>query len=661
MSRAEPSTRIKRQDARRAAGSKTKPYTRISKNLSPSSSEEITWPLETGYSDSMSKPGFPTYDQYKQLEAAYLASLSPRKRDKALITQAMFDDIWDILHDPDTRDIQTAQFRFWVRKMFVLSDPQPTEVFTAGDSSTQVCSVPVILHENRPVAIKEQLYELFAYCHGLSNHGGRDKTCGVIRQHYSWVPKELTAQFVKACPTCTMKRSGNPDLVAMVQGHAQLVARYDLAHDLVPDSFVAPYFSSGLDQDVVSGSQADQPADSTNDLFHNHLPEANFKNLKPSWPASEGPLDSFTYPAQWNEPTHMLSSSQPVNSSTNFAPRMSSSDLIPPAMVREVSLFNGIPNMWNVSDLESLEARARAHNAMVDQRTGIAALLPPGGMPRVPSIVFTPNGLFSGLVASHLPRRAPESGDTKASGIGPSLPPLMTALENGTLGGEEPSWCKQVDSADALPPSLQPLKLLNPQGPGSISSGYSAGTDPTLLNDHNSNDDNYAKDGQISEEQFDFTKDLGIIKTPINSPKTTTSNAAYMTGAPLSPTKSLLIRQTTGPAPLNLAALQTFNFMRHRDSDSRSPTTPSSAGSCYSQLSPFDTASSTSSNPSPFATALPTPTDEHQKTVAELAEETNGLLLGNKGSEGNEHPWLQEGDFPTIRNLAEEAATGIVP
>jgi len=38
----------------------------------------------------------------------------------------------------------------------------------------------------------------------------------------SWFPKELTAQFVKACPTCTLKRSGNPDLMAMVHDKGRL-------------------------------------------------------------------------------------------------------------------------------------------------------------------------------------------------------------------------------------------------------------------------------------------------------------------------------------------------------------------------------------------------------------------------------------------------------
>ncbi|OAX34246.1 hypothetical protein K503DRAFT_668187, partial [Rhizopogon vinicolor AM-OR11-026] len=144
------------------------------------------------------KPVFPTYVQYKRIEAAYLESLSPRKRDKALISQSMFDKIWDVLHQPDA-PLVTPQFRFWVRKMFTLS---------GTDAEDYVSESPVvILHENRPVAVQEQLYELLCYCHEEANHGGRDKTCAVIRQHYSWVPKDLTAQFVKACPACNFKRS----------------------------------------------------------------------------------------------------------------------------------------------------------------------------------------------------------------------------------------------------------------------------------------------------------------------------------------------------------------------------------------------------------------------------------------------------------------------
>ncbi|KAF8555181.1 hypothetical protein OG21DRAFT_1411221, partial [Imleria badia] len=154
-------------------------------------------------------PGLPTYADYKRIEAGYLHSLSPRKRDKALITQAMFDKIWDVLHQPEACTVETPQFRFWVRKMFTLSRARSMGIGVerATAESDAADFTAVVLHENRPVAIMEQLYALFCYCHVRAGHGGRDKTCAVIREHYSWVPKELTAQFVKACPTCALKRS----------------------------------------------------------------------------------------------------------------------------------------------------------------------------------------------------------------------------------------------------------------------------------------------------------------------------------------------------------------------------------------------------------------------------------------------------------------------
>ncbi|KAG1816788.1 uncharacterized protein BJ212DRAFT_1461295 [Suillus subaureus] len=194
------------------ARSGSKPYERLPHSSSPALSDDQDGDecLPSPILVTADKPGFPTYAQYKRIEMAYLQSLSPRKRDKALISQCMFDKIWDVLHQPDACTIGTPQFRFWVRKMFTLSTPDTED----GDNEVPV----VILHENRPVAVQEQLYELFCYCHEESNHGGRDKTCAIIRQHYSWVPKELTAQFVKACPTCTFKRSGNPELIALVQG-----------------------------------------------------------------------------------------------------------------------------------------------------------------------------------------------------------------------------------------------------------------------------------------------------------------------------------------------------------------------------------------------------------------------------------------------------------
>jgi hypothetical protein len=116
--------------------------------------------------------GFPTYKQYQRIEEEYLSSLSERKQPKAFISQALFDKIFAVLQNGSEDRATTAQFRFWVRKMLVIAYPQTSFRRNAGQSPK-----PVVLHDKRPVAIKEQLYEVLCYCHAIARHGGHDKTC----------------------------------------------------------------------------------------------------------------------------------------------------------------------------------------------------------------------------------------------------------------------------------------------------------------------------------------------------------------------------------------------------------------------------------------------------------------------------------------------------
>jgi Integrase zinc binding domain len=679
---AEPSPTKKRQDARRAASSKSKPYSKTIKSISPSSSEEseILLPTieatldrsETSSEVSKDQPGFPTHAQYKRIESIYLNSLSPRKRDKALITQAMFDNIWDVLHDPDTREIETAQFRFWVRKMFALSDPQPTQILTATDSATTISSVPVVLHENRPVAIREQLYELFVYCHARSNHGGRDKTCAVIRQHYSWVPKELTAQFVKACPTCTLKRSGNPDLMAMVQEQGQVVNNATASSDeKVGSTPIGPYFGPGPNEPVVGGRQAVTTVAALDKVYQDQSLSGDPK--KQNWPPSKGSLDTLTTSLLHRDLSPMLVDvSPPVNTPSARRPFMVPPRGLkqPPAMSREISLFNGIPHGWTIDDPESIQARAEAYNTMVEQRTGIAALLPPGMVPRIPSVVFKPNALFTPDAEGLLPlQRTQIDEDDMSAGPRITLPPLMQGLEDGTLSGEEPVLRTQVDSGNLLPLSLQPLKVSTSQALGNKFIVYVPEIDPSLLDKYG-----HGSSGRTDLEPAD---DAGIMTMPANTPVANISSINDKSNTPLpadmptispNPVKPALIRRTAAPAPLELTSFRTTNsnFTSHRNTDDSSPTTPDSANSCYSQLS-LQVGSTTSTDPSPFATALPTPIDEHQKTAMEtameLAAETDGLVLGVKDiSEVIDigHPWEQEAEFPTMMNLAQASSEGVL-
>jgi hypothetical protein len=143
-------------------------------------------------------PGYPSYSEYKQIESSYMAAMCSNKKEKALISQALFDRIWDVLQDPQSPN-EDGQFRFWARKQFALSEDRHTLSAYWDNENTDKA---VILHRGRPVAIQEQLYDVLCYCHGRASHGGRDKTFAVVHELFSWVPKYLVVRFVAACPTC---------------------------------------------------------------------------------------------------------------------------------------------------------------------------------------------------------------------------------------------------------------------------------------------------------------------------------------------------------------------------------------------------------------------------------------------------------------------------
>ena len=116
--------------------------------------------------------GFPTPPQFEDLLNGYILSLSPKKRDKALIPQKRYDNILAVLRDPKCTTIESAQFRFWAKKMFRL-------VMDDG-------GLGVVCHEGKPVAVREQLYDVLTAAHGQASHGGRDKTSAQVRKYYSW-------------------------------------------------------------------------------------------------------------------------------------------------------------------------------------------------------------------------------------------------------------------------------------------------------------------------------------------------------------------------------------------------------------------------------------------------------------------------------------------
>ncbi|KAJ5775967.1 uncharacterized protein N7511_000978 [Penicillium nucicola] len=143
--------------------------------------------------------GFPDVKEFDQLMQNYVNDLSVKKQDKALIHAKRARNIRTVLIDPKDTAVESAQFRFWVKKMFKLQ---------AMGTGTPDCR-KMICHEGKPVAIREKLFKILTKAHQQCQHGGRDKTSAQVRRIYSWVPKELISRFVKICPTCQVRRGGS--------------------------------------------------------------------------------------------------------------------------------------------------------------------------------------------------------------------------------------------------------------------------------------------------------------------------------------------------------------------------------------------------------------------------------------------------------------------
>ncbi|KAI8971972.1 hypothetical protein BDF20DRAFT_797071, partial [Mycotypha africana] len=150
----------------------------------------------TTLSQHSHKNQLPTVEEFDAIVNNYLENLSTKKRDKALVDKYRYSLILQVLKDPRNTAISTAQFRFWVKKMFRLSKK------TSSIAEYTVC------HDNKPVATREEIYDILVHAHKEAHHGGRDKTSALVRKRYSWIPKELIARFVRHCPFCISRRNG---------------------------------------------------------------------------------------------------------------------------------------------------------------------------------------------------------------------------------------------------------------------------------------------------------------------------------------------------------------------------------------------------------------------------------------------------------------------
>ncbi|OAL37889.1 hypothetical protein AYO20_02722 [Fonsecaea nubica] len=129
-------------------------------------SEPVLPPLE----------GYPDVHEFDELMKRYVQDLSPKKQDKALIHARRAANIKHVLIDKKTTAIESAQFRFWVKKMFTLQ-PNDSKI---PEHLRKIC------HEGKPVAVREKLFKILTKAHKQCQHGGRDKTSAQVRKVYSW-------------------------------------------------------------------------------------------------------------------------------------------------------------------------------------------------------------------------------------------------------------------------------------------------------------------------------------------------------------------------------------------------------------------------------------------------------------------------------------------
>ncbi|KAJ5655630.1 hypothetical protein N7507_007580 [Penicillium longicatenatum] len=137
--------------------------------------------------------GFPDVKEFDQLMQSYVNELSVKKQDKALIHAKRARNIKNVLMEPKDTAIESAQFRFWVKKMFKLQ--------SAGMGTTDCRKM--ICHEGKPVAIREKLFKILTQAHKQCQHGGRDKTSAQVRRIYSCASRRISphpSQFSAKLP-----------------------------------------------------------------------------------------------------------------------------------------------------------------------------------------------------------------------------------------------------------------------------------------------------------------------------------------------------------------------------------------------------------------------------------------------------------------------------
>ncbi|GAA6042327.1 hypothetical protein JCM8097_003848 [Rhodosporidiobolus ruineniae] len=157
---------------------------------------------------SFNRNGMPNREAFEHKIDAYLSTLHPAKKRKALVDAEMRDLVIRILADPLSK-LGDSQTRFWARRRFTTRALPAASTSSASSSSSSSAGAGddappshELIHDSRRVVVREDMYDILSEVHAATNHGGRDKTFKAIKLQYCYIPKELASDFVKLCRKC---------------------------------------------------------------------------------------------------------------------------------------------------------------------------------------------------------------------------------------------------------------------------------------------------------------------------------------------------------------------------------------------------------------------------------------------------------------------------
>ncbi|CAG8855818.1 3783_t:CDS:1, partial [Gigaspora margarita] len=114
----------------------------------------------------------------------YIQSRDIRYQKKLFITQQVYDQAIHVILNPKT-SCGTAQDRYWMRSTFTIKN-----IGTEEDPNYY------LYHKDKPVAVKEKLYDILCSTHRTQQHGGQQKLWNELRNQYSFIRQDLVEKFV---------------------------------------------------------------------------------------------------------------------------------------------------------------------------------------------------------------------------------------------------------------------------------------------------------------------------------------------------------------------------------------------------------------------------------------------------------------------------------